>query len=312
MAEVSVIIVSWNARRHLENCLKSIRESGGSVVREIIVIDNASADGSPDMVAEQFPEVTLIRAAENLGFARANNLGLKQAKGSFFALINSDVLVHPACFERLADYLEEHPDAGLVGPKVVNGDGSLQRTCRLLPTLWNTTCRALALDDAFPRWRLFSGREMRHWNQTNQAEVEVLSGCFWLARRLAVEQVGGLDERFFFYAEDVDWCKRFRDAGWKVVFLPTATATHFGGGSSSNAPLRYSIEMLRANLAYWRKHHGVAGQAAFYLLSVLHHYLRLALRGLRPATKGVSPSEAGYKLQRSYICLRWLLTGRGE
>jgi hypothetical protein len=311
MQRISVIVVSWNARNYLRNCLASIRESGGPLVGEVIVVDNASTDGSPDMVADEFPEAALIRSSKNLGFAGGNNLGLKHASHSYLALINSDVILHPECFQKLMAFLEDHSDVGLVGPRILGGDGRLQRTCRRLPTLWNTTCRVLALDNVLSRSPLFSGREMRHWNHDNEAEVEVLSGCFWMARRKAVEEVGGLDERFFFYAEDVDWCKRFLGKGWKVAFVPQATATHFGGVSSANAPLRYSIEMLRANLAYWRKHRGIPGQVAFYLLSVVHHALRLTVRGLKRVAGNDPGGETAYKIKRSQTCLRWLLTGKG-
>jgi GT2 family glycosyltransferase len=308
--KISVIIVSWNARDYLRKCLISIRETFDSLAVEIIVVDNASTDGSPEMVTTDFPEVILVRSGENLGFSRANNLGINRATGRWLALVNSDVVVHPGCFQRLSAFLESEPKVGLVGPKILGGDGLLQRSCRRLPNVWNTLCRALALDSVFSKSPLFSGREMRHWSQDNQAEVEVLSGCFWVARREAVQEVGGLDERFFFYAEDVDWCKRFWDANWKVMFVPTATATHFGGGSSVNAPLRYNIQMLRANLEYWRKHWGLAGQAAFYLLSVIHHGLRLVLRGLKVVFHKDPRGEAACKLKRSQVCLRWLLTAK--
>ena len=310
MSQISVIIVSWNARRHLRNCLASIRETGGSLVREIIVVDNASSDGSPDMVAARFPEVKLVRESENLGFARANNLGMQHACGSFLALLNSDVVVHPGCFEQLIRVLESHSAVGLAGPRITGGDGRTQLTCRRFPTVWNHICRALALDRALSRWSLFSGFEMRHWNYERQGEVEVLSGCFWLARRLAVEQVGGLDGRFFFYAEDLDWCKRFRDLGWKVMFVAEATATHYGGGSSSNAPLSYSIEMLRANLAYWQKHYGFLGQCVYRLLSLVYHFLRLVARIFAAAGGSTAPQGKG-KLKEHAVCVRWLLTGKG-
>ncbi len=311
MKEISIVIVSWNALEFLRGCLLSVRESGGSAIREVIVVDNASSDGSADMVAKEFPEVILVRSHENLGFARANNLGLARASGRWLALVNSDVIIHPGCFERLVNALEKDGRVALVGPKVFGADGGLQRTCRRLPTLWNTLCRTLALDSAFRHWSLFSGREMRHWSQKEQSEVEVLSGCFWVARRQAVEEVGGLDARFFFYAEDVDWCKRLRAAGWRVLFVPEATATHFGGGSSANAPLRYSVEMLRANLAYWKKHRGLPGVVAFYVLCVLHHGLRFLLQGLRTVMHLNAGDETVYKCQRSRVCLRWLLSGRG-
>lgn len=309
MSKISVIIISWNARDYLRDCLVSLRETKNPLVREVIVVDNASRDGSPEMVAVHFPEVTLIRSNENLGFARANNLAIKQASGDLLALINSDVVVHSACLEQLAGFLDSHREVGLVGPRITGGDGLLQRSCRRLPSVWNLTCSVLALDRMFPRNPLFSGFEFRHWDYDRLGEVEVLSGCFWVARKTAVEQVGGLDERFFFYAEDIDWCKRFRDAGWKIMFVPQATATHFGGGSSSNAPLRYSIEMLRANLIYWRKHHGIFGKWSYYLLALLHHSFRFVARAL---SRVASATHDGHtKVREHFVCLRWLLTGRG-
>jgi GT2 family glycosyltransferase len=310
MHKVSVVIVNWNARNYLRDCLVSLRETRDPSDVEVIVVDNASTDGSPDMVAAEFPEVRLIRSKENLGFAAGNNLGLRNASHPFIALINSDVIVDRDCLDRLASFLESHSEVGLVGPKVFGRDGMLQRTCWRLPTLWNTTCRVLALDNVFPHWPLFSGREMRHWNHDNQAEVEVLSGCFWMVRRSAANEVGGLDERFFFYAEDLDWCKRFREAGWKVVFVAEARATHFGGASSGTAPMRYSIELLRANLAYWKKHHGFMGQVAFYLLSLFHHILRLVLRTTKAAALWKHDDETSFKCRRSFVCLRWLLSGK--
>lgn len=309
MSKISVIIVSWNARAYLQNCLDSIRKNSNSLVHEIIVVDNASSDGSPEMVEKLFPDVMLIRSQENLGFARANNKGIERASGDYLALVNSDVIVHAQCFERLAGFLDENKRVGLIGPKVIGGDGHLQRSCRRLPSLWNLTCRALMLDQLLSRHAFFSGFEMRHWNHDEMAEVEVLSGCFWLARRSAVAEVGVLDERFFFYAEDLDWCKRFRDANWKLTFVPTASATHFGGGSSSNAPLKYSIEMLKANLAYWQKHHGGIGRAAFYGTALLHHFVRFVMRGLRQIVRGSAANN--HKFSEHAVCLRWLLTGVG-
>jgi len=277
----------------------------------VIVVDNASTDGSSDMVATEFPETILIRSTTNLGFSRANNLGIQRATGSIIALINSDVIVHPGCFPTLAKFLDENPKVGLTGPKVFGRDGKIQLSCGRLPNLWNTFCRFLALDKVLSRWSLFSGFEMRHLNHDRQMEVEVLSGCFWVARREAVDKVGGLDERFFFYAEDWDWCKRFRDANWKVMYVPEATATHFGGGSSSNAPLRYSILKLRANLTYWKKHYGTLGRAAYYVLSMLEHTLRLSAREILRLFGRARTPEAAHKLEEHKVCLRWLMTGKG-
>ena len=200
MSRISVVIVSWNARGYLRDCLNSIRKTAGSSVHEVIVVDNSSKDGSPEMVAAEFPDVILVRSDKNLGFARGNNVAIQRASGSYLALVNSDVLLHADCFQQLEKYLDEHPDVGLVGPKVFGRDGNVQHTCRRLPTVWNSLCRAFALDRLLSRWPLFSGFEMRHWNHDRTGEVDVLSGCFWLVRREAIQQVGDLDERFFFYA----------------------------------------------------------------------------------------------------------------
>ncbi len=310
MGRISVIIVSWNARDYLRDCLASLRKTIGPLASEIIVVDNASTDGSPDMVSTHFPEAVLIRSGENLGFARANNLGMQRASGTLLALINSDVVVHPRCLQRLAAFLEEHPAVGLVGPKVLAGDGQVQLTCGRLPTVWNTLCRFVALDRVLSRWPMFSGFQMRHATYDRCMAVEVLSGCFWLARREAVDEVGGLDERFFFYAEDIDWCKRFRDAGWHIEFVPDATATHFGGGSTSNNPLRFSVEILRANLTYWQKHYGNLGRAAYYLLALGQHGTRLIARGLVVLTGLPKGDDSKQKLRESFFCLRWLLIGK--
>jgi GT2 family glycosyltransferase len=307
MKPVSVIIISWNTREYLAGCLESIRRSMPACVEEVIVVDNASADGSAEMVKQRFPEVKLIRAGSNLGFAKANNIAMRRARGSQFALVNSDALVHPGCLEILSDYLDQHPKVGLVGPRVTGGDGLLQRSCRHLPGLWNTFCRALALDRALGGRGIFSGYEVPPTRHELLHEAEVLSGCFCLARRAAVEQVGGLDEQFFFYGEDLDWCRRFRNAGWKLVFIPHARATHFGGGSTSKAPLRFSIEILRATLKYWRKHHGTVGEAVCSALMILHHGIRLVARSIgRALGLGGSP-ESRHKLTEDVACLRWLL-----
>lgn len=309
MNEISVVIVSWNARGLLRACLQSIRDHGGGCVGEVIVVDNASADASAAMVRDEFPEVQLIETGANLGFARANNIGVARARGPLLALVNSDVEVRPGCFEALARCMQADPRAGLAGPRIVDVHGGTQGSCRRMPTVWNMLCRALAIDRVFSRHALLSGHEMRHFAHDSRTQAEVLSGCFWLARASAVAQVGLLDERFFFYMEDVDWCRRFAAAGWRLVFEPSATALHHGGGSSGNAPLRYSVQYLRANLAYWRKYHGMPGGLLFRLLALLHHGLRLAARGLRRFA-GASSDQLRHKLREDAVCLRWLLTGK--
>lgn len=311
MNRISVLIVSWNARDYLRDCLNSIHQTGASVVQEVIVVDNASTDGSPEMVAEQFPGVILIKSSENLGFARANNLGIKRASGAYLALVNSDVIVHPNCLQQLAAVFDHQQDVGLAGPKILGRDGNLQLTCGLLPTVWNTICEFFLLYRVFPNSSWFAGFQMRSQKLVLNGMTETLSGCFLLARRAAVDKVGGLDEGFFFYAEDIDWCKRFWDAGWKLMFVPDAVATHFGGGSSANAPLRYCVEILRANLIYWKKHHGNFGRFGYWLLAIIQHGFRLMIRGVLRMTGIAKSDETRHKLKEHVVCLRWLLTGKG-
>ena len=260
---ISIVIVSWNAQAYLMQCLASLFSEACRHPLELIVVDNASSDGSPESVAKNYPQVRLIRNAANLGFAKANNIGILAATGKYIGLVNSDVKVLPHCLDRLVDYIEKHPDTGMVGPRVIDGENKLQRSCRGFPTVWNMFCRALALESFFPGVPVFTGYSLRHWPQDTCRDVDILSGCFWLARRKALDEVGLLDESFFMYGEDMDWCKRFWKGGWKLAFVPSAEAIHYGGASSANAPVRFYIERHRADLQYWRKHHSRLAVACY-------------------------------------------------
>jgi GT2 family glycosyltransferase len=306
---ISVVIISWNAQAHLRRCLASIAEHACDVVLETIVIDNASSDGSPEMVEAEFPQVTLIRAGANLGFGRANNIGFARAKGEFVAMVNSDVVLHPGCMQELARHLRANPGTCLVAPRIQGRTGELQRTCKHLPTLWNTFCRFAALDRLLPGSRHFCGFELLAADHATTRSVPAIGGCFWLLRGSAIQEVGAFDERFFFYAEDIDWCKRFGESGWAVDFLPTASATHYGGGSTERAPVRYSIEIIRSTLQYWRKHHGRSGESVCFSMFVTHHAIRLLPRVCLWVFSGGRAGDVGSKIAQDYSCLRWLLTG---
>jgi GT2 family glycosyltransferase len=308
MSQISIIIVSWNARDYLRQCLASLFSESCRHPLEVIVVDNASADGSPEMVAKDFPQVRLIRNAENLGFARANNIGISAATGKYVSLVNSDVKILPDCFNRLVEYAEAHPDVGMVGPRVIGGDGKLQRSCRGFPTVWNMFCRALALDSFFPGTRLFTGYSLRYWPQDTVHPVDILSGCFWLARRQALDEVGLLDESFFMYGEDMDWCKRFWKQGWKLVFVPEAEAIHYGGASSANAPVRFYIERHRADLQYWQKHHSRPAVVCYFVLTCLHLLFRLAGYLVASLLRRSARETYQYKVKRSLAALKWMFS----
>ena len=305
---VSLVIVSWNARDYLMQCLASLSAEACRYPFEIIVVDNASSDGSAEAVAEGYANVRLIRNSENLGFSKANNIGISASIGRYLCLINSDVKVLPNCISRLVDYCEEHLNVGMVGPHIFGGDGKLQRTCRGFPTVWNMFCRALALDALCPRNKVFNGYKLYHWRQDSLKPVDILTGCFWLVRRDALRQVGLLDENFFMYGEDMDWCKRFWNKGWPIVFVPSAEAIHYGGASSSSSPVRFYIERHRADLQYWKKHHPKLSVASFYAISCLHLFLRAGAYTMAGFLKKSVRQIYLYKARRSLMCLRWLVS----
>jgi hypothetical protein len=305
---VSVIIVSWNAKDYLVKCLRSLNGQAPRYPLEIIVVDNASTDGSPEAVEHEFLAVRVIRTGANLGFAKANNIGIRASSGDYVCLVNSDVEVLPGCITRLVDYCQQHPEVGMVGPRIRGRDGKLQRSCRGFPGLWNMFCRALALDAICPKARFFGGYLLPFWAHDSICQVDILSGCFWLARRQAVDKVGLLDESFFMYGEDMDWCKRFWNGGWPLTFVNDAEAIHYGGASSANAPMRFFIEKQRADFQYWEKHHNWIAQRGFFAISALSHLIRTIAFGgvwlshLRPQ------GDVRFKFLRSLKCLVWLFT----
>ncbi len=303
---VSVIIVSWNARKYLEQCLTTLTEEVCRYPMEIIVVDNKSSDGSIECVQQQFPQVRLICNDANVGFAKANNLGIAQSRGKYLCLVNSDVKVLSGCITKLVEYAEARPKVGVVGPYVIGGDGLLQRSCRGFPNLWNMFWRALAFDTLLPKARIFSGYMLWHWPQIEEAEVEVLSGCFWLIKREAYAEVGGLDENFFMYAEDIDWCLRFHRAGWKLMFMPEAKAIHYGGASAANAPLRFYLEMQRADLQYWNKNHSGLAVGCYFLIACLHQIVRVLGFGLFSLITKQRKTECLHKVELGWKCLKWL------
>lgn len=297
MPEVSIIIVSWNAREFLVGCLMSLYEEDMPWA-EIIVVDNGSWDGSPDAVEELFPEVKIIRSDENLGFAKANNIGIMASSGKYVCLMNSDVVVLGSCLEVLKNHMDSNPSAGLVCPKVLNPDMTLQPTCRRFPSIKGALLSAIGLD------------RRNYMPHDKVREAEAVSGCFMLARKEAIDQAGLLDERFFFYAEDKDWCRRIKNAGWKIIFLPEAKAVHYGGSSSLAAPVKFYIELYKANLKYWRKHHGSFRTAIYLAIVTVHQALRIGSAAVVFAlVPGKRKSEAR-KVKRSAACLRWLLSGK--
>jgi len=256
MSDISICIISYNTRQLLADCLRSIQASGTHRSYEIIITDNGSTDGSLEMLQTEFPEVQVIRNISNLGYTVPMNQALRLALGRYLVQLNPDTLVQPGLFDTLADYLEANPQVGILSPKVLNRDGTLQYQCRRSAARpWDALSYMLHLDRLFPKSQHFGGYLMTYMDANATHEAEAVSGSCMMIRRDVVEGIGYLDEAIFAYQEDAEFCFRARKAGWKVVYLPTASIIHFGGqGGSKNQPYRGVIEWHRSYFYYYRKH----------------------------------------------------------
>jgi GT2 family glycosyltransferase len=250
MADVSVVVVTWNVREHVVRCLESVAGKPW----EVIVVDNASTDGTPELVRERFPGVRLLELAGNRGFGAGNNAGMRAAGGRYYLLLNADAWAVGDAVERLVAFADDHADAAVVGPRLLNTDGTLQRSVRGFPTLWRLATEYLYLRKLAPRSPLVNAFYGARFDHLTVREADWLYGACLLVRRAAAEAVGLFDEDFFVFSEETDWCYRFRAAGWKVFFCPDAEFVHVGGGSHGGRMFR---ENLRGHLRFFAKHRGL-------------------------------------------------------
>jgi GT2 family glycosyltransferase len=308
--DISVVIVGWNAKPYLELCLASLAKTPPRRSMEVLVVDNASTDDSVDMVETKFPWVKLIKSSENLGFAKGNNMAIRQCQGRYIALVNPDVIVFPGCLDALADFLDENPKVGNVGPRVLNPDLSMQSTCRRFPTLWNNFCSATGLSTRFKNSRLFAGEHMLYFPHDRTLTVDVLVGCFSMIPREALDAVGLLDEVLFMYGDDVDWCRRARNAGWQVVFYPGAQAIHDRGKITAPYPVRFAVAQQRSILYYWSKHHGFLGSLGIRSIILFHHLMRYVIAIVTSVASSSRGTEDDVRKQVSVACLCQLILGR--
>ena len=252
---LSICIVTFQACDYLRECLRSVYKSPPDGKFEIIIVDNHSTDGTTVMLEEEFPEVKLILNPTNMGFTAPMNQALKAGCGEYLLLLNPDTLIQPQAFNRLIAFMEDHPEVGICSPKVLNNDGSLQKPCRRGESRpWAVFTYFLGLSTLFPNSKLFGEYLMSYKDENETHEVAGVSGSCMLIRRKVVSQIGYLDERFFAYQEDADYCFQARKAGWKIYYVPTAQITHFGGqGGSRVQPYRSIFEWHRSYWLYYRK-----------------------------------------------------------
>jgi len=303
MTSLSIIIVSYNTCDYLRDCLGSL--SAQDRTAEIIVVDNGSADGSIDMVRDEFPQARVIEAGENLGFAKANNLGIRQSQGEYVLLLNSDTIAKPGALTALARFLDAHPEAAAVGPRLLNADGSRQLACYRFPSpgrAFRDQLFVTALLADHPRWG-----DYRRWAHDSVRAVDFVIGAALLVRRTAIAQVGLLDEGFFMYAEETDWCYRMRQAGWKIYFTPDAEVTHYGGGSGKAMADRVFAQFSESQSRFYRKHYGAAGAMALQASLISGALLRIPLYALLAALSASRRPQARATLQTWRNILRWNL-----
>jgi N-acetylglucosaminyl-diphospho-decaprenol L-rhamnosyltransferase len=245
--DVSVVVVTWNALPWLEQCLESVRG------RDVVVVDNGSSDDTVAFVRERYPDVRVIEQG-NKGMGGGNNAGMRATDGRYYFLLNSDAWVVGDGLDRLVEFAEAHPEAAVVGPKLMNPDGTLQRSARGEPTLWRLATEYFFIRKLAPRSRVLNPLYRGDFAHDHAEEVDWLYGPALLVRREAADAVGLFDEDFFMFSEEVDWMTRFRRAGWKVLFFPGTEVVHVGGASHGG---RMYVENLRSHLRWFAKHRGM-------------------------------------------------------
>jgi GT2 family glycosyltransferase len=268
--DVSVVIVSFNTRDVLRECLLSVYREVGLLQVQIIVVDNASTDGSPATIKKEFPDVVLIQSEVNLGFGRANNLGFESARGRYVVLLNSDAFLTAGSLARSVAHMDANPTAGLGGGRLIGRDGSLQPSARMFPTVLNDLIVISGLAARFPRSRFF-GRLDRTWaDEGEAAEVDWVPGAYSILRSDALAAAGPFDPRFFLYYEEVDLCKRIKQKGYSIWYWPDISVVHIGGESSrqiqsvqlSQTGAQLTLWRMRSALLYYRKHHVLGARMA--------------------------------------------------
>ena len=273
--DLSIIIVNWNTRDILRNCLRSIYGlNAGQVDFETIVIDNASTDGSVEMLKSKFPQVRVIQNTRNHGFAAANNQGIKAANSKYVLLLNSDTLVLDNAIGKIVEFADNHPKAAVVGCRVLNPDGTLQPACFMFPSILNIALSITYVYKLFSRSRFFGRERMTWWHRNEVREVDIVTGCFMLVRQEAIKQVGMMDEQFFMYFEETDWCCRFKQAGWKVMFTPDAEIIHLGGASTNQAKPKMVMQWRKSMLLFFKKHRSPIAYGLAWILIDLFYLTR--------------------------------------
>ena len=301
--KLSIVIICWNDLKVIENCLSSIFKGTTKTEFEVIVTDNGSTDGSIERIRTNFPAVRLIENGANLGFSKANNVGIRAAVGDYVLILNPDTIVHPGSLDRWMEFADKHPEAGGFGCKVLNPDGSFQGTARPFPTVRRALIAALGLRALAYLGSAFISDKYVGWNGETERKIDWQSGCCVMVRGEVLKQIAGFDEQFFFHYEEVDLCFRVWESGHPILFTPDVTITHLGGQSVGRFPVRFAIETTRNCYRYFYKHFGAEGARRCRRVMLLHLHVRQAAYGLLCRLK---PTDALRRRMDMYrLVIRW-------
>ncbi len=278
--QLSIIIVSWNVCELLRACLQSIYANAGELDLQVIVVDSASSDETVGMVAAEFPQTLLLPQTKNVGFPRGNNIGLARATGDYIFFLNPDTEIIGDALQTMVAYLQAHPAVGMLGPELLNSDGSHQSSRRRFPTLLTAIFESTWLQPYAPR-KLLSHYYVEDVRDDEIAAVDWISGAAMMTRRAVIEQTGGMDASYFMYSEELDYCRRIKDVGWEITYLPTAKIVHHHGKSSEQAITHRHINFNRAKLRYFRKFEGRIAYCVLRIVLVAGFVGQIFVEGLK-------------------------------
>ncbi len=301
--KLSISIVHHHGLNMLRDCLTSIFENSPKFSFEVIVVDNASTDGAVAMMERDFPQIRVIKNVDRHGFGHNQNTGMQASTGEYILVYNDDTLVHGTALTVLCEFLDQHPKVALVGPKLLNADGTLQMSCYKFPSPLRSVWENLLLTAAFPNSTIFG--DYRAWPHNTPREVDFVIGAAMLVRRSVIDQIGLFDELFFMYAEETDWQMRIRKAGWQIMLCPDAEITHLGGQSTEDAKDKQFSEFQTSSVKLITKHYGAAGALVQRISMLAGSVLRIAIWSVMSLIFPNKRRRGATEIQRWSRLFRW-------
>ena len=299
--KLSIVIICWNDWKVIENCLRSILNGTHQIQYEVIVSDNGSTDGSVEKIRAQFPSVRIVENRANLGFAKGNNAGIREASGEYVLILNPDTIVHDGSLDRWIEFADRHPEAGAFGCRVQNPDGTYQRSARPFPTISRYVVTGLGLRVLGRFSHLGLSDEYEGWNGDTEREIDWQSGCCVMLRGDVLRKLSGFDEQFFYQFEEVDLCRRVWSAGFCIRFTPQVSITHLGGQSVGRFPVRFAIEVCRNGYRYFYKHYGARGARQYRRTMLMKLRIRQLGYGIANMVRPSEAVEGRLKMYRASV-----------